>query len=77
MTQDFSRECLADGLEIDHVDFVQCRDVLDSGAKIGESLREEFIRFADSDINIGMRFGSALGPGADVSPENDGTSKLE
>ena len=75
MTHDLSSECVADGLEIDQVDFMQCRYLLDLVAEFGESFRGDDARSADGDVDIGVRFGGALGPGTEPNDLNVGAQQ--
>lgn len=54
MTKNFLLEPLADGMEIDDVDFMQRRDILYSGPEFGESLRGECSGPRNSYINVGV-----------------------
>ncbi len=54
MTKNFLLEPLADGMEIDDVDFMQRRDILYSSPEFGEALRKECGGTRNSDINIGV-----------------------
>jgi hypothetical protein len=54
MTKNFLLEPLADGMEIDEVDFMQRRDTLYSSPEFGEALRKECSGTRNSDINIGV-----------------------
>ncbi|MEK7763360.1 MAG: hypothetical protein AAB433_17425 [Nitrospirota bacterium] len=73
MTQDFLFERVADGLEIDQVDFMQCRYVLDSGVEFGELCGGEFVGSGDGDVDVGVRVGSAFWPGPEPDDLNVGS----
>ena len=62
MTKNFLLEPLADGMEIDDVDFMQRRHILYFGPEFGESLREECRGPRNSDINIGAGVGCTFWP---------------
>lgn len=54
MTKNFLLESLADGVQINEVDFVQCCHILYSDTEFSESFRGKFRTSGNGDINVGM-----------------------
>jgi len=64
MTQNFISECLANGVEIHEIDFMQRRHVVDECVEFGQSFRRECFATADGDVDVGMRPSGPSRPGA-------------
>lgn len=70
MTKNLLFEPFADGVQVNDVDFVQCRQILDCGTEFGESLREKRSGSGDGDVNVSVGIGRTFRPGTEPDDFN-------
>ncbi|MEK9141473.1 MAG: hypothetical protein AAB308_10510 [Nitrospirota bacterium] len=70
MTKNLLLELFADSVQINDVDFVQCRHLVYSSTEFGESLRGKRGGRRDSDINVSVGVSRTFGPGTEPDDLN-------